>query len=744
MAGVWVDDGKDLFLESTLNKDATNRVTLNIGLFQNYIGLDETSVLADITPITLGSYAPIALVDGSWAVEVVGDTVIATYAAQIFEAIAVDFEDVTGYYLYSTATTTPANDKLVYFNVKGVFQPVAAGESYAISSSVTMGSGIGIIPTEGLFNMAHLFFNNVDLDADRGANLAADLYTNTVGMDAAQDFYSVDNPAGGSYTALTITDGDWTVTGGQATLAAALDFTATGTDFTPDTVGYVFSSNGATRRLYGIDQNADTPTNIQAGDTYSVTPVNTASSGGIPTPFPVVTGELYTPVNFSVDSIVGNSAICSWDAPIQGTAIGYKVKDDAGKVWQIIPWPSSGDAVTGLTWSTTHTLHIVTYDSAGESAASTTDTAVIGVRTARVFYEQDFETSWPNNTPDPVLQINTDVILTGAGYVSDDLYTLTTEQAHSGTQCLRLNCEGRNGYANTAIQNTGLTVFKVHDTSGAHNGVLYFLDDTGYNIDTVFAVGDRIYNRSNGYSLWEIDSFATVNATNDKAILTKLSDPIDGTAAVFNSGDLISITVAPSNLVTSTPPVITDTRRNDTNAFEALMYNPDTAGEPYLAAGESYFKRYYFRFNLTVPPWTGMKMGYFGAGGTTPVMPVLRCPDGTPSSMILVMNTNPYGSNYDAPLGSVANDVWYYMEVEYRSSTVPGANDGILNVWLAESGSEPIDSSTPDLTTTDNELVVLSNSAKFALWGNTQHWNDITGSIYIDDVIISNEWNGAA
>ena len=133
----------------------------------------------------------------------------------------------------------------------------------------------------------------------------------------------------------------------------------------------------------------------------------------------------------------------------------------------------------------------------------------------------------------------------------------------------------------------------------------------------------------------------------------------------------------------------------------------------------------------------------FRSGGGAPVFLQFGSTDGTPGTMKLEMDTNPAGSPVTEYLGAIANNIWYYMEVEYASSSVPSAEDGILRVWWSEAGSEPSDSTTPDLEITNNVLTEISNSAKLALWGNNQHFNDTTGSINIDNVIISDTWNGA-
>lgn len=128
MAGVYAKEGLIVLAEIFYNQSNADRGTsLGIGLFKNTSGLDTNSVLADVTPITGGSYASQTLTDASW---VVGANADISYPTLItFTAVGTAFDDIYGVYVWTTGTA----DKLLKFEID-VEAPVskAAGESYVV------------------------------------------------------------------------------------------------------------------------------------------------------------------------------------------------------------------------------------------------------------------------------------------------------------------------------------------------------------------------------------------------------------------------------------------------------------------------------------------------------------------------------------------------------------------------------------------------------------------------------------
>jgi hypothetical protein len=135
MAGVTPEEGRRVIGQLIYNQSNADRGTsLSIGLFKNTSGLGATSVLADITPITGGGYASIALADANWNVSAQGAV---TYPSLItFTATGSAFDDIYGYYIFTTGTSP----KLLHFEVDPN-APVAKAdtESYTIDLSTIVG-----------------------------------------------------------------------------------------------------------------------------------------------------------------------------------------------------------------------------------------------------------------------------------------------------------------------------------------------------------------------------------------------------------------------------------------------------------------------------------------------------------------------------------------------------------------------------------------------------------------------------
>lgn len=133
MAGVIVDEGRELFLNMILKGADANRGTdLVLGLFITPTGwLSSTSTYGDMTNPNGGNYADITLTSASWSVT--GNT--ATFADQIFIPTVTDYnQGVNGVYLATTGT----NPKLIAYEIDPA-NPVAltTGDGYKISLTVT-------------------------------------------------------------------------------------------------------------------------------------------------------------------------------------------------------------------------------------------------------------------------------------------------------------------------------------------------------------------------------------------------------------------------------------------------------------------------------------------------------------------------------------------------------------------------------------------------------------------------------
>lgn len=116
------------------NSDVNRGTSLQLGLMTNTTGIGTTTVLADITEPTGGSYARITLTDASWTVSSAG---LCAYAKQTFVATGSAYStNITGFFICTTGTAA----KLLRVQVEDTPIAIAENESYSVTPSVDVGT----------------------------------------------------------------------------------------------------------------------------------------------------------------------------------------------------------------------------------------------------------------------------------------------------------------------------------------------------------------------------------------------------------------------------------------------------------------------------------------------------------------------------------------------------------------------------------------------------------------------------
>jgi hypothetical protein len=133
MPGLIPNDGENLIANMIFkNVDANRGTSLQLGLFTNATGVDETITLASITEPTGGGYARITLADASWSV--VAD--LASYAMQTFTATGSAYVGAIYGYFIATTGTTP---KLLAIEIDPVGPyTMAQNDVYDITPNITV------------------------------------------------------------------------------------------------------------------------------------------------------------------------------------------------------------------------------------------------------------------------------------------------------------------------------------------------------------------------------------------------------------------------------------------------------------------------------------------------------------------------------------------------------------------------------------------------------------------------------
>ena len=84
---------------------------------------------------------------------------------------------------------------------------------------------------------------------------------------------TINEPTGGSYARIDLTDASWSVTGDTASYAQQT-FSPSGGDYSANVYGYAIATkaSGGTQRLYVVEIDGSGPYDLNDGDTYKITP----------------------------------------------------------------------------------------------------------------------------------------------------------------------------------------------------------------------------------------------------------------------------------------------------------------------------------------------------------------------------------------------------------------------------------------------------------------------------------------
>ncbi len=360
---------------------------------------------------------------------------------------------------------------------------------------------------------------------------------------------------------------------------------------------------------------------------------------------------------------------------------------------------------------------------------------------AVVFFEMDFESFniTTATNPSPIWSLPSRFT---SFYGPNNSFEITDTTSAHGSQSLKFDYNGRNGYCNTC--GTYLT-----SQAQGSNNLNYFVANSGEDLTLSTNRGPSaksgrlVYNQTNGMSKWEVLAVTNSSSgnTNDKLTLRLLREGIDGSSPGFNSLD--EVFIARQCGVDGHVAGNID-RRNDCNGMISWFDNFTSPQQH----GESIFRRVYLKAELTsIDPVarTGIhqKLGYWRLPEISNYFP--NGSDLSKDNIILLADSfkgaalkpQVSGLNTYGGIGSYRPDlefergVWYYIEQEFKAESTPGAADGMYQLWFSKAGEEV---NSPALSITGLTLPPVSEAS---FWGNVQHTSHSYGIWYIDDIIIS-------
>ena len=356
-------------------------------------------------------------------------------------------------------------------------------------------------------------------------------------------------------------------------------------------------------------------------------------------------------------------------------------------------------------------------------------------------------------------------------------FEISNSTSHSGNNSLRFIYEGRNGICNTCGS-------RILTHKAGVDGVDYFVAGSGEDLtleqETVLdnkgnlitkqlphaSPGKLVYNRSRGFSQWQVVSVGSDTAKNDKLALKLLRPGIGNFAnqpSIFNGKDSVSIArqCGVDGIVGKSGGTFDLTRRSDCNnaiVWFRQVFDNRLAADKKQRSGESIFRRVYLKAELTAPP-SGNKLNYMNMRGNQTVSIVIAANKDNLEVHLSGLKVAGGKGLYAPGINGMPQDItmkrgtWYYIEQQYKAETYTmtshvdangtvivdtynGDGNGEYRLWFAKSGEE---TDTPALTITGLSLPPMlgGNADHMSLFGNEGHHLHTRGSWYMDDIKIS-------
>lgn len=127
----------------------------------------------------------------------------------------------------------------------------------------------GFTTLEGAKYALDMIYKGSSPHRSSGANLEIGLFVNTSGLSAGSVLADIVEPTAGGYARVDLTNASWDVSATSAAYAA-VGFTASGTAFANDIMGYFIATKGTAAVALHIEIDSSGPVTITDGSIYRV------------------------------------------------------------------------------------------------------------------------------------------------------------------------------------------------------------------------------------------------------------------------------------------------------------------------------------------------------------------------------------------------------------------------------------------------------------------------------------------
>jgi len=329
----------------------------------------------------------------------------------------------------------------------------------------------------------------------------------------------------------------------------------------------------------------------------------------------------------------------------------------------------------------------------------------------QVYFQDDFEDGTIDATPNPDWSWKPiEGIALGPMAVGErDIYSISDDRAFSGDNSWRLDFAGRNDWGNQCGTKT-VTVTQSDIDSGS-----VAVTGAPWN--------DALFNKTNGFSKWEITSSTNSEVFFDTT--TALGDSLT-TANGFSAGDELKI---PYKCGVNGIVGGNVNKRNDVNKAINYLDGIESADFDF---GESISRSFYLYIpEETILPNTTLKLGYFRAkrNENSPQQNNYTLKLSVQRGISLELST-PGGVFVDTSY-TIDKNQWQYFEETWTRESANGLSDGKYVLRVRKEN----ESSTTTAVVQDNVLV--GSLVRMSVNGNFQNVNDASGFVYFDDFLIS-------
>lgn len=334
-----------------------------------------------------------------------------------------------------------------------------------------------------------------------------------------------------------------------------------------------------------------------------------------------------------------------------------------------------------------------------------------------ILFQEDFSSGTITGNPQPKWAWDlSDNPLVGMMFGANDIYSISSDMFMSKRRSLKMDFGGRNNFCNLC-GGDAVDLPKIENSTAC-----------------VTASGgpyqNLVYNRSDNFSSWRVKSTSNNGNTVCFDTSSSLANNSFGVKGKVAAGDSIFLPK-----ICGVNGIIGNDKDRRSDCDRAINYLKNVSASDFKY-GESLSRRFYiFIPKETVLPDNTLKLGYTRWENTQSVVTISVQRDMT-LGLVLAGGENIAFSRDDQSAYRAPREKWIYFEEVYKRETSANSKDGEYTLYVGTEGDNLKKPHTHVENLTYGELKQVS------IGGNWQHWSDVKGAVYFDNILISKGYAG--